>query len=70
MSMLGGSVSLASLIKDRRLRFSCLATATRMKAEALDTTIEILGRSIRLQRDAGHCDECDAVRVVVCPERA
>ena len=59
------SVSLTSLITDRRLCFSCLATATRMKVEALETAIEILGRAIHLHRDAGRCDNCGAFRVVL-----
>ena len=63
--MANASVTLATLIADRRLCFSCLATTTRMKVEALETAIEVLGRAISLHRDAGCCDGCGAFRVVL-----
>ena len=63
--MLDAPVSLTALIADRRLCLSCLASATHMRVEALETAIEVLGRAVRLQRDAARCDECGAFRVVV-----
>ena len=64
--MLDAPVSLTALVTDRHRCLRCLGIATRLRVEALDTALKVLGRTVRLQLD-DRCDECGAFGVLLYP---